>query len=110
MKQAYVEIAGFQFNVKEGDRLVVPKLNAKPGETVGINRVLYLRENEKVFVGTPYVKGALVKLEVLGIKKLPKILVFKYKRRKNYRRRRGHRQQVSEVYVKEIVLKERVSV
>ncbi len=102
MKYAYVEIRGFQFLAQEGQTLEVPKLDAQEGEEILLKSVLYVRDGDRTKVGNPYVPEAYVKARVLETFKQPKVLVFKYKRRKNYRRKKGHRQEATRIQVLEI--------
>lgn len=101
---AIVEFKGFQYHVKEGKKLVVPLIeNVKEGDHVIMDRVLLLAENGNYRVGTPYVKDVKIKAKVLTpLKKLKKVIVFKMKPKKNYRRKRGHRQKVTEVIIEKI--------
>lgn len=99
---AVIEAAGFQYKIREGDRLVVPRLKAKEGDEVHFEKVLLLAGDEGVQVGQPYVPGVRVIARVARHFKLPKVIVFKYKKRKNYRRKKGHRQPVTEVVVERI--------
>ena len=100
---AIIETGGKQYRVKEGDVLRVEKLNAEEGSTVDIDRVLLLSKDGGVKAGAPYLKGAKVVLEIIKHGKGRKIIVFKYKPKKNYRRKKGHRQPFTEVIVKNIV-------
>ncbi len=102
MKYAYLEVQGYQIRAEEGEKILVPRLHAQEGEELTLDRVLYVRDEDQVFVGTPFVEGATVKAKVLGEQKLPKIIVFKYKRRKKYRRKKGHRQRMTELLIEEI--------
>ncbi len=101
---AIVDAMGQQIKVQENDRVLIPKQKVNEGDEIVLSKVLLVSNGENVRVGTPTVEGARVVAEVLGHKKLPKIIVFKFKRRKNYRRKKGHRQQVTEVLIKKIVL------
>lgn len=101
---AIIETGGKQYKVKEGDILRVEKLNAQEGESVEITRVLAVVKDGEVLVGKPVVEGAKAVLKVLEHGKGDKILVFKYKPKKNYRRTRGHRQPFSKVTVEKIVV------
>jgi len=89
---AIVEIAGKQFKVKENSRLFVPRLKAEVGDTVTFDRVLLVADDDKVQVGKPVVEGAQVNARVLEHVKGDKVIVFKKKRRKGYRVKKGHRQ------------------
>jgi large subunit ribosomal protein L21 len=99
---AVIETGGKQFRVKEGDTLFVEKLPVEAGQTVELDRVLMVENNGELKVGTPSVDGAKVTLEVVRHGKGRKIIVFKYKAKKNYRRKQGHRQPFTEVVVKSI--------
>jgi large subunit ribosomal protein L21 len=99
---AVLETGGKQFRVKEGDTLFIEKLPAEAGETFEIDRVLMVEKDGDLKVGTPNVEGAKVTFEVVRHGKGKKIIVFKYKAKKNYRRKQGHRQPFTEVVVKSI--------
>ena len=99
---ALVEIKGKQFRAEEGAVLKIDKIVAAEGEVVEYDSVLLLRSDDAVTLGTPYVSGARVKAVVEGHGRGEKITVYKYKRRKNYARKQGHRQSYSLIRVKEI--------
>lgn len=99
---AIVETGGKQYNVRKGTVLRVEKLDAAEGDDVVFDRVLVVECDGDLRVGTPYVPGARVTARVRSQGKAGKILVFKYKAKKNYRRRKGHRQLFTEVVVQEI--------
>ncbi len=99
---AIVETGGFQFNVKQGDRIRAPKLELEPKQKLVLDRVLFIG-GEQPQVGSPYVEGARVEAEVIGSGKEEKVLVFKKKRRTKYRRTRGHRQDFTEIKIEKIV-------
>jgi len=102
---AIVEIKGQQFKAEEGKFLYVHHLGdeVKEGDTISFDKVLLLDADGDVTVGAPAVEGAKVNCEVLmPLLKGDKVLVFKKKRRKGYRRLNGHRQQFSKVLVKNI--------
>ena len=99
---ALVEIKGKQYKAAEGILLKVDHIDAEPGNQVEFDSVLLVSDDKNVKVGQPYVKGVKVKAVVEEHGRDKKILVFKYKRRKNYRRTRGHRQQFSLLRVQEI--------
>jgi large subunit ribosomal protein L21 len=100
---AVVEIAGKQFKVANSDRIRVPKLDAEIGKKVEFDKVLLLADNGTVKVGNPTVEGAKVEAMVLSHGKDEKVIVFKKKRRKGYRVKRGHRQPFTEIEVSKIV-------
>ncbi|HPI97624.1 MAG TPA: 50S ribosomal protein L21 [Synergistales bacterium] len=99
---AIVEFGGKQYRVQQGDSLKVELVHAEPGDKVNIDKVLILADDQGVKIGEPYVKGASVEASVVKHGKDDKILVFKYKSKKNYRRFRGHRQNYSELKINSI--------
>ena len=88
---AIIETGGKQYRVQEGDVITVEKLNAAVGETVCFDHVLVLGEGEGIQVGTPYV-GTAVEGKVVEEGKGKKVIIFKYKSKKDYRKKQGHRQ------------------
>ena len=101
---AIVEIAGQQFKVEAGRQIFVNRLAAEKGAEVEFATVLLIDNDGDVKVGAPYIEGAKVKATVLDDScKGDKVLVFKKKRRKGYRRLNGHRQQFTKVMIKKIV-------
>jgi len=95
---AVIRTGGKQYRVAEGETLRVEKLAGDVGSAVEFAEVLMLG-GQKVAVGTPLVKGAKVTAEILGQDRAKKIIVFKMKRRKNYRRKQGHRQPFTEIRI-----------
>ena len=104
MTYAIFRTAGFQYRAELGDVLRLPSFDVDPGETVTFDEVLLGATDGEVLVGRPTVEGASVRAEVLRHARADKIVVFKFKRRKNYRRKTGHRQGFTEVRVSEIDL------
>lgn len=102
MAYAIVETGGLQFKVENQAVLEVPRLDAPEGDTVTLDRVLLLVDDGEVSVGRPVVEGASVRAKILAHTLGPKIIVFKQKRRKNYRRKRGHRQRLTKVQITEM--------
>ena len=100
---ALVEIKGKQYRATKDDVLTVDRLAEAEGTQVEFGDVVLLRDDDTVTVGTPYVDGAVVKAEVTEHGRDKKIVVFKHKRRKNYRRTHGHRRHYSVIRVKDIV-------
>ena len=96
---AVIESGGKQHRVEEGEILRLEKLAAGPGETVTFDRVLLIAHGDDIKVGTPFVDGGEVTAEVVGEGRGEKITVIKFKRRKNYHRKQGHRQSYTEVRV-----------
>jgi large subunit ribosomal protein L21 len=99
---ALVEFMGRQYKAEKGKVLKVDKIDAEPGSPVDIDSVLLL-SGDTVTVGAPYVKGVSVKALVEAHKKAKKIIVFKYKAKKDYRRKQGHRQEYSVIKIQDIV-------
>lgn len=99
---AVVRSGGKQLRVSPGDVVKVEKLSLAPGETVELSDVLLVSSEEGMQVGTPTVPDARVVCVSLGDGKEKKIIVYKYKRRKRYARKRGHRQQFTRLSVREI--------
>jgi large subunit ribosomal protein L21 len=99
---AIIETGGKQYKVQEGDVIYVEKLNAAEGEAVTFDRVLAVSKDSGLVVGTPLVSGATVSGKVEKQGKGEKIIVFKYKPKKNYRRKQGHRQPYSKVVIEKI--------
>ncbi len=96
---AIIKTGGKQYKIQAGDVLSVEKIPAEPGQRVLFNQVLLIGDDEETFIGTPYLEKAAVRAEVLENFKDEKILVFKKKRRKQYRRTRGHRQELTRLRV-----------
>ncbi len=100
---AIVEIAGQQFKAEKGKRLFVHRLNAEQGAAVSFEKVLLIDNDGNITVGAPTVEGAKINGEVLSHPRGNKVIVFHKKRRKGYRKRNGHRQDFTEVLIKDIV-------
>lgn len=100
---AVFRTGGKQFRAEPGATLLVPSLEAEPGSTVTFDDVLLASEGDRISVGAPTVEGAKVTAEVVAHDRTKKIIVFKRKRRKKYRRKQGHRQGFTVVRVAEIV-------
>jgi large subunit ribosomal protein L21 len=96
---AVIESGGKQHRVQEGDVLKLEKLDAETGASVTFDRVMLVGEGDDVTVGTPLVDGGSVTAEVLGHGRHAKITVIKFKRRKDYHRKQGHRQYYTEIKV-----------
>jgi large subunit ribosomal protein L21 len=99
---AIIRTGGKQFRAEPGQTIKVPSLSAEVGETVTFDDVLVTETDDGVTVGTPGVKGARVTGEVVEHGKGKKVIVFKWKRRKNYRRKQGHRQKYTAVRIDDI--------
>ena len=101
---ALVEIKGKQFKAQKGAVLKIDRIEQIKGEPVDFEQVLLLRNDDTVKIGTPFVPGASVKTIVEDHGKDRKIVVNKFKKRKGYRRKQGHRQQYTLVRVDDIVV------
>ncbi len=99
---AVVEIAGQQFKVTPTQKLFVPKLSSEQGSKVKFDKVLLISDEKKTTVGTPFVKGASIEATVLRHVKDEKVLVFRKKKRKGFKVRRGHRQQFTEIEINRV--------
>ncbi len=99
---AVIKTGGKQYRVAKNDIIEVEKLDAKIGGSVTLDEVLLVGEAGSAKIGTPTVAGASVTAEVLNQKKDDKIIVFKKKRRQNYRRKNGHRQNLTVLKITEI--------
>ncbi|MBI6871680.1 50S ribosomal protein L21 [Clostridium aciditolerans] len=100
---AVVVTGGKQYRVAQGDVIYVEKLNAEVDTTVELDNVLVVsKENGELVVGKPVVEGAKVTAKVLAQGKGKKILVFKYKRKKDYRKKQGHRQPYTKLQIEAI--------
>ncbi|MDR3276190.1 MAG: 50S ribosomal protein L21 [Treponema sp.] len=105
---ALVEFKGKQYKAEKGALLKVDRLDSEPGQKIEIDSVLLVSggaDGGEVSVGTPYVKGVQVSATVESHEKGDKIIVFKYKPKKDYRRKQGHRQQYSIIKIEDIKLK-----
>jgi large subunit ribosomal protein L21 len=96
---AIIETGGKQYRVAVGDRLAIEKLSVEPGSSITFDRVLMVGGDGSPRVGTPLVAGATVQAQVEQQFRGPKIVVFKYKPKKRYRRRTGHRQSLTRVAI-----------
>ena len=101
---AVVQIAGRQYKVQQDDLIRVPTLDEKAGTNVKFDQVLLIGSEKQVTVGHPLVSGANVEATVLGPGKADKVIIFKKKKRKGYRLKRGHRQAYTEVKITNIAL------
>ena len=100
---AVIKTGGKQYKVQEGDVLNVEKLNMEKEKKVTFDKVLLIEDEGKTLIGTPFVENALVRAEVIENFKDKKVLIFKKKRRKQYRRTRGHRQELTRIKIEEII-------
>ena len=99
---AVVATGGKQYRVNEGDRVQVEKLDGDSGAKVILDEVLMIGDGEKSKIGAPMVKGAKVEAEIVTQDRAKKIVVFKFKKRKKYRKKQGHRQSFTELLITKI--------
>ena len=99
---AVIRTGNKQYKVTEGDVIEVEKLDVVAGSRISLNEVLAVVDGEKTILGAPLLPGATVEAEVLEQMRAPKIIIFKKKRRQNYRRKNGHRQQLTVLRIKNI--------
>uniref|UniRef100_A0A7V0Z575 Large ribosomal subunit protein bL21 n=1 Tax=candidate division WOR-3 bacterium TaxID=2052148 RepID=A0A7V0Z575_UNCW3 len=100
---AVIKTNSYQYVVSKGDRVIIPALLGETGKEVEFDKILMIKDNENVILGKPYVEGALVKGIIKKTGKLPKVIVYKFIRRENYRRKKGHRQLFTEVEITDII-------
>ena len=101
---AIIRVGGHQYRAEPGKTIRLQSMDVEPGETVTLGEVLLGADGDTIKVGAPVVDGASVSAEVVRHGRGEKIIIFKHKRRKNYRRKQGHRQGFTEVRVNEISL------
>ncbi|AZQ43277.1 50S ribosomal protein L21 [Nonlabens ponticola] len=102
---AIVEIAGQQFKIEQDQKLYVHRLQEDEGKTISIDKVLLIGDGDNITLGAPAIEGAFAEAKVLGHLKGDKVIVFKKKRRKGYRKKNGHRQYLSEIQISSISAK-----
>ena len=102
MTQAVIKTGGKQYLVKEGEKIKIEKIEKKEGEELEFKEVLFLEKDGKVKIGKPLVEGAKVLGKVLKQGRSKKIIVFKYKPKTRYRKKKGHRQPFTEVLIEKI--------
>jgi large subunit ribosomal protein L21 len=100
---AVIKTGGKQYVVKPGDKIKVEKIEANVGDTVEISEVLLVNKDGEIKLGTPLVEGVKVIASVVEHSKGPKVIVFKKKPKKCYKRKRGHRQLITTLEIKEIL-------
>lgn len=99
---AVIKTGGKQYKVSKGDKIKIEKLDNKEGEDVIFSEVLLIENGKDINIGTPMVKGAEVKAKVLKQDRHEKVIIFKYKPKKRYKLKKGHRQPFTEVEITEI--------
>ena len=101
---AIVEIAGQQFKVAKDQKVFVHRLSEDEGKKVSFEKVLLVADNDNITLGAPAIEGASVEAKILNHLKGDKVIVFKKKRRKGYKKKNGHRQSLSQIVIESIVL------
>ncbi|MCI8284849.1 MAG: 50S ribosomal protein L21 [Firmicutes bacterium] len=101
---AVLETGGKQYRVQEGDIITIEKLNVEAGESVVFDKVLAAGEGADIKVGKPYVEGCSVNASVVENGKGPKVVIFKFKAKKDYRKKQGHRQPYTMVKIESITV------
>ncbi len=102
---AVIRTNNHQYVVSKGEKIIVPAILGESGKEVEFNKVLMIKDENNVLVGKPFIEGASVKGVIKKTGKMPKVIVFKFIRRENYRRKKGHRQSFTEVEITEITKK-----
>lgn len=101
---AIIETGGKQYKVQEGDTLFIEKLNHAEGESVKFDRILAVSGTDGLEIGTPVVEGATVEGTVLENGKAKKVIIYKYKAKKDYKKKQGHRQPFTKIQIEKISL------
>ncbi len=101
---AVIKAGGKQYIVSPGQKIKIEKIEAKEGSEIVFDEVLLLEKNKKTEIGTPLIKGAKVTGKILSQGKAKKVIVFKYKAKTRYKKKKGHRQLFTEVEIKSINL------
>jgi large subunit ribosomal protein L21 len=101
---AILEVGGKQEKVEKGTEIVVNKIEEKEGTNLKVKEVLFAKKGAKYHIGTPYIKGAVVVCDVVSHLRGDKVISFKFKRRKSYKRKIGHRQELTKLKVTDIVI------
>ena len=99
---AIIETGGKQYRVTKDDVISIEKIAGKPGDNVTLDQVLLLNDDKDINLGTPLLKGAKVSATIVNQGKADKVIVFKKKRRHNYRRLKGHRQELTYLKITDI--------
>ncbi|MEO0225833.1 MAG: 50S ribosomal protein L21 [candidate division WOR-3 bacterium] len=99
---AVIRVAGFQYIVEKGMRIIVPAVLGKVGETINLGDVLLYSEDEDIKIGRPVLSDMRVEGKITKVGQMRKVIVYKFIRRENYRRKKGHRQDFTEIEITEI--------
>ena len=101
---AIIETGGKQYKVQEGDIIAVEKLSVEPNSKYKFDSVLAISNDENLTVGNPTISGASVEAEVLGDGKAKKVIIYKYKSKKGFHKKKGHRQPFTQLKIEKISL------
>jgi large subunit ribosomal protein L21 len=101
---AVIKTGGKQYKVTEGQYLKVENVGGEVGDSVTFDQVLLTSDGDNIVVGKPFIDGTMVTAEVVNNGRAKKVVIIKFKRRQNYKRTKGHRQEYSEVQIKKINL------
>ncbi|MDZ7332897.1 MAG: 50S ribosomal protein L21 [candidate division KSB1 bacterium] len=101
---AIVEVGGQQFKVAKNDVILAPKIEGQQGETVALDRVMLIADDNGIKVGNPVVAGAQVKASIVDFTRGKKVIIFKKKRREGYKVKKGHRQDYTRLKIEDIVM------
>ncbi len=99
---AIIKTGGKQYKVSPGDKLEIEKIEGNEGDIIKFSEVLLVEKDEKVEIGAPFVKGAVVEAKIIKQAKGDKITIIKYKPKKRYQKKMGHRQLLTEIEITEI--------
>lgn len=99
---AIIRTGGKQYKVKKDDRILIEKLDVEQGGSINFDDVLYVHDGKTAKIGSPVISGARVTATAVSQARGPKVVIFKKKRRQNYRRTRGHRQDLTLVQITDI--------
>lgn len=101
---AIVEVGGQQFKVAKNDVILAPKIEGQEGETVALDRVMLIADDNGIKVGNPVIAGAQVKASIVDFTRGKKVIIFKKKRREGYKVKKGHRQDYTRLKIEDIVM------
>ena len=101
---AIVEVGSQQFKVAKDDVIVTPKIEGEVGNTVDLDRVMLISDDDGVKIGSPVIDGAQVKASIVNFERGKKVIVFKKKRRKGYKVKNGHRQDYTRLKIDDIIV------
>ena len=100
--QAVIKTGGKQYSVSKGDVIIVEKISGNPGDEVEFKEVLMVSDEGGVKIGSPVLDNAVVKAKIIGAKKGEKVIIFKFRRRKDFRKKTGHRQTYTSIQITDI--------